>query len=167
MYSIFSPDEPIIPSENMIIINLLKSNDDDCLRALEMMCNDLLFDTKKYAFSKCSPHIVKLIQANKNVNILEKAAHCLRTAVESNPDNVEMLMMSSTIDPICRLFNQEITKTTTEHIIHILHAISKYSSIALNDFLDYQQIFRFICNENNPNIEKRLLSSILLNITQI
>ena len=159
--------EPIIPNENTLIINKLKSNDNDCLRALEMISEDLLYDSKKYIFAKCSPHIVRLTQTSQNAYVLESATQCLRTAVEVNPENVEMLMTSSTIDVICQIFNKEITKVTTEHTIHILHAISKYSSIALTNSLNYNQFFRFINIANNSDIEKRLLSSILLNITQV
>ncbi|KAK8866265.1 hypothetical protein M9Y10_009224 [Tritrichomonas musculus] len=166
MYEIFTRGEQII-SNNNIIFTKMKSDDNERLNALEMIRFDLLYETKKYSFSECFPHIIKLIQTSKNPKILDSATWCLRTAVEVTPDNVEMFMSSSTIEIISRIFNQQISKSSTEHTIHILNAMSKYYADALSNSINYFQILQYINDNQNSDIEKRLLSLILLNITEV
>ena len=125
-----------ITKMRLLSINL-KSNDNYCLCGLELIGDDLLFNSKKYIYSKFSPRIVRLIQTSQNAYVLDIDTQWLRASVYINPENVEMLMTSSTIIVVFQIFNNEITKLATEHAIHILHVIYNFSLISLTNSLNY------------------------------
>lgn len=151
------------------IMRSLTGNKAQILDGLKRLADKLVFEGRGVNMQNYVSLIVSLLVRYSDTDICELCTLCLRNAAETESLKFSQMKETKVLEVVVQIFNvlygHDVCRPIIENCIHFIGSVSRRMGSVLGTILSYDAVFKSL-DGSLGNVEKRMLMTIILNITQ-